>query len=88
LQLSNFMEDAVKNALEEMLRTEPYRSSGFDEKMKLDIMAYALNRLPPKYVVSEKGHLFTRVNELRHQFNTDIVVELSKAIEYVKAHPR
>ncbi len=88
MQLSNFMEDAVKNALEEMLRTEPYRSFGFDEKVKLDIMAYALNRLPPKYVVSEKGHLFTRVNELRHQFNTDIVVELSKAIEYVKAHPR
>lgn len=88
MQLTNFMEAAVKNVLEEMLRTDPYRSSNFDEKVKLDIMAYALNRLPPKYVVTEKGHLFTRVNELRHQFNTDIVVELSKAIEYIRANPR
>ena len=88
MQLTNFMEDAVKNVLEEMIKNEPYRSLGFDEKNKMDIMAYALNRLPPKYVVTQKGHLFTRVNELRQQFNTDIVVELSKAIEHIKTHPR
>ena len=88
MQISNFMEDAVKNVLEDMLANEPYRSVPLDEKTRLDIMAYALNRLPPKYVVTERGHLYTRMNELKHQFNTDIVVELSKAIEFVKAHPR
>ena len=88
MELTNFMENAVKNVFEEMLRNEPYRSASFDERTQMDIMAYALNRLPPKYVVTQKGHLYTRVNELRQQFNTDIVVELSKAIEHVKAHPR
>lgn len=82
------MEEAVKNSLEELLGEKPYKSMELDEKEKWDIMAYALNRLPPKYLVTEKGHLYTRVNELKQQFKTDIVVELSKAIKHVKANPR
>jgi len=88
VQLVNFMEDAVKKALEEMLQSEPFKSDPLDEKTKLDVLAYTLNHLPPKYVVTEKGHLFTRINELKQQFNTDIVVELSKAISHIKANPR
>jgi len=88
MQLINFMEEAVKRVLEELLTEEPYSEIKFTEKMKLDIIAYSLNRLPSRYIVSEKGHLYTRVDELRQQFKTDIVVELSKAIDHVKANPR
>jgi competence protein ComFB len=88
MQLINFMEEAVKRALEELLHEAAYQSIPFDEKAKMDILAYTLNHLPPRYVVTEKGHLFTRVDELRQQFRTDIVVELSKAISYITAHPR
>ncbi len=82
------MEDAVRSVLEEMLCDEAYQNLAMDAKLKLDVMAYALNRLPAKYVVSDRGHLYTRVQELRQQFKTDIVVELTKAIQHVSAHPR
>jgi competence protein ComFB len=86
--LTNYMEDAVRSVLEEMICDEAYQNLTMDPKLKLDVMAYALNRLPAKYVVSDRGHLYTRVQELRQQFKTDIVVELTKAIQHVLAHPR
>jgi len=58
-----------------------------NERMRLDVMAYALNRLPPKYVATQRGHVYTRVQELRQQFRTDIVVELTKALQLVMANP-
>jgi competence protein ComFB len=82
------MEDAVKRTLEELLTESAYRSLVLDDKAKLDVVAYSLNHLPPRYVVTEKGRLFTRVEELKQQFKTDIVVELSKAIGHVTANPR
>ncbi len=88
MQLVNFMEEAVKRVFEELLQEAPYRSLPFDEKTKLDILAFTLNHLPPRYLVSEKGLLYTRVDELRQQFKTDIIVELTQAIDRVKANPR
>lgn len=88
MQLVNFMEEAVRRALEELLEDPATQSALLDEKTRLDVVAFALNHLPPKYVVTEKGHLYTRVNELKQQFRTDIVVELTKAIAHVKANPR
>lgn len=88
MQLVNFMEEAVKRVLDDLLQENAYQSFQFDEKTKLDIIAFTLNHLPPRYVVSEKGHLYTRVDELRQQFKTDIIVELSLAINQVKANPR
>ncbi len=88
MQLINYMEEAVKRTLEELLLDPAYKKNDFNEKIKLDILAYTLNHLPPRYIVTEKGHLFTRVDELKQQFRTDILVELSKAIERIKANPR
>ena len=88
MDLVNFMEEAVKRTLEDLLQEPRYRSLALREKTKMDILAYALNHLPPRYSVTEKGRLFTRVNELKQQFTTDIVVELSRAIEHVSANPR
>lgn len=88
MQLVNFMEGAVQRVLEELLQDPAYRSVQLTEKAKLDVLAYALNHLPAKYVVTEKGHLFTRTEELKQQFHTDIVVELSKAVRHVQANPR
>ncbi len=88
MQLVNFMEEAVRNALEELLTEPAYKSLELDEKAQWDVIAFALNHLPPRYVVTEKGRLYTRAEELKQQFKTDIVVELSKAIQHVKANPR
>lgn len=88
MQIVNFMEETVKRSLEELLSEPTYLGLKLDEKARLDILAYALNHLPPKYVVTERGHLFTRVEEMRQQFKTDILVELSKAIEKVRSNPQ
>ncbi len=88
MQIVNFMEETVRRSLDEMLMEPNYRDLQLDEKAKLDVLAYALNHLPPKYVVTERGHLFTRVEEMRQQFRTDILVELSKAIEKVRSNPQ
>ena len=88
MQLANFMEEIVEKTLVELLQDQAYRSLNLDEKAKLDILAYALNQLPPRYAVTEKGLLYTRLNELKQQFTTDIIVELTKAIKLVQANPR
>jgi competence protein ComFB len=88
MQLVNFMEEVVKKTLEELLQDPAYSYLNLDDKAKLDILAFALNHLPPRYAVTEKGLLYTRLNEFRQQFTTDIVVELTKAIKRVQANPR
>ena len=88
MNLLNYMEEAVKRTLEEVLSQPAYEGMPFTEKERLDVCALALNHLPPRYVVTEKGHLFTRVEELKHQFKTDIIVELTKAIRQIKENPR
>jgi competence protein ComFB len=88
MQLVNFMEEIVKKTLDDLLQEPSYSYLNLDDKAKLDILAYALNHLPPRYAVTEKGLLFTRLNEFKQQFTTDIVVELTKAIKRVEANPR
>lgn len=87
VKLVNYMEEAVQSILDEMLKEEAYVHVADNERMRLDVMAYALNRLPPKYVATQRGHIYTRVQELRQQFRTDIVVELTKALQLVLANP-
>lgn len=80
------MEDAVHDTLTEMLgkRSNLCKCS----RCKLDIMAFALNHLPPKYVVTDKGHTYTRVAEMAQQFNADLVVAISKGLKHVGKNPR
>jgi len=87
MKLKNYMEDAIRSTLDELLEkrtTDVCKCS----RCRLDMIAYALNHLPPKYVVTDKGHTFTRVAEMQQQFGTDIVVALSKSIKQVAKNPR
>ncbi len=86
MKLKNYMEDAVRNTLDEMMekRTNVCKCS----RCKLDIMAFALNHLPAKYVVTDKGHTYTRVAEMAQQFNADLVVAISKGLKHVEKNPR
>lgn len=86
--LVNYMEEAACTVLGELLQDPAYEKIRADEKAKMDVLAYALNRLPPKYFVTEKGQIYTRVQELRQQFKTDILVELTKAIQKIMENPR
>lgn len=84
-QLKNYMEKVVfmvVNDIKEEIDTCTCNNC------LLDIVAIALNNLPPKYIVSEKGELYSKINSLKQQFEVDIITELTKAANIVKNNPR
>lgn len=86
MQIRNYMEDIVSDALEELLVQKDDICKC--QKCKLDMMVWALNRLHPKYSVSEKGRFFTKLEEEEVQSKADVVRELAKAITNVSKNPR
>jgi competence protein ComFB len=53
-----------------------------------DIVAYALNQLPPKYVVSNTGELYARMSEMSSEQEFDILLAVARAIQIVSKNPR
>jgi len=58
------------------------------ERCQFDISAMALNNLPPKYVVTRKGQLYTKLNAFQQQFNVDVISAVSRAASIVSKNPR
>jgi competence protein ComFB len=85
LHLKNYMEIIVENSMDNVLKD--YAGCRCD-KCRMDIMAIALNKLTPHYVVSEKGSLFAKVDSLEFQFMADVTSEIISAAEFVQKHPR
>ena len=79
--LKNYMEDVVLSIMDEVIGNMEICKC---EKCKMDIAAIALNNLPPKYVVTDKGELYSKVNFLKGQFNADVILEITKAAMIVK----
>ncbi len=52
-------------------------------RCRADVVTYALNHLPPKYVVSIGGEIFTRVHINQVQFQADVTAAILVAIEKV-----
>jgi competence protein ComFB len=86
MQVFNYMEDIVTEVLASLLSDR--QDICKCEKCQLDIAAWALNRLPPKYVVSDKGRLFTKLQEVQVQFKADVVRELTHAIAQISKNPQ
>lgn len=84
MQLKNYMEVIVKDTIEDIL---PDINVCRCERCKLDIAAKALNDLPPKYVVTQKGEIFSKINKLRSQFEVDVITAITKAAILVKRNP-
>lgn len=84
--LKNMMEDEVFMAIDKILG--PMDDVRKCDKCKNDIAAIALNNVKPNYVVTEKGYLYSKVNNMGYQFSTDVTTALIKAIEIVKNNPR
>ncbi|HAA43831.1 MAG TPA: competence protein ComFB [Ruminiclostridium sp.] len=80
-QLKNYMEDVVILVIKDIIKDMEVCTC---EKCSLDIAAIALNTLPPKYIVSEKGELYSRIDALRQQFEVDVMTAVTKAASIVK----
>lgn len=86
MQFKNYMEEAVERTIEEILarRDDVCKC----DRCKMDIKALALNHLPPKYVVTDRGYVYTKVNELESQFKADMTVAATNALKVVRDNPR
>lgn len=84
-KLKNYMEDVVIHKTDELLKILNICKC---EKCRLDIIAIALNELPPKYVVTNMGELFSKVRELEQQFEVDIEAAIVKAAIFVSKSPK
>jgi competence protein ComFB len=83
--MKNYMEDVVAEMLPAVLaRMEVCQC----DRCRYDIMAYVLNKLPPKYVVTRKGHLYTKLSAFQQQFEVDVITAITTAAAIVSAHPR
>lgn len=84
-KLKNYMEDIVISTAESILKLLNICKC---EKCRLDIIALALNDLPPKYIVTEKGELYSKLNELENQFGVDVQAAIIKAALIVGKNPK
>ena len=86
MKFHNYMEDIVLNMMDKIL---PQRDDICKcEKCKLDIVALVLNKLPPKYVVTSKGVVYTRLAQLKIQLKADLAKEITQAISIVQDKPQ
>jgi len=85
LEIKNYMENVVLDLLDPVLSN---LNSCRCDNCQHDILAIALNSLPPKYVVTKKGELYTKLNTLQHQFDVDIISAIAKASVIVSRNPR
>lgn len=57
------------------------------ERCKMDVAAIALNNLPTKYVATDKGSIYVKIQEMEIQYIVDVIREVTMAMEKVKVHP-
>ena len=83
--LRNFMEDCVEDFLQKIIANMDICKC---KKCQMDILAYALNQLPPKYIATNKGHVFARIDALNIQAEADIFAAISNGIKLVSENPQ
>jgi len=82
--LKNHMEEVVFNQMDTVLQDIQMCKCN---KCQMDIAAIALNELPPKYVVTDKGVLFTKIDALQSQFEIGVTSAIIRAALIVRKSP-
>lgn len=80
----NYMEEIVLGYLDDILKEI---NMCHCDRCKLDIVAKALNDLPAKYVVTQKGEIYSKIDKLKTQFEVDVITAITKAAIIVKRNP-
>jgi competence protein ComFB len=84
--IKNLVEDHV-NAAYEMLRSHFPAFCGC-ELCREDVLTFALNRLPPRYVARREGSVVTEVNLEKEQSRAAIEVVVMEALRKISVAPR
>ncbi|HCA71389.1 MAG TPA: competence protein ComFB [Ruminococcaceae bacterium] len=83
-EYKNIMEDMVEEIYE---KNKENLACCDCPRCHCDIIAYALNHLPPHYVVSQAGALYAKTYLMNKQHEMDITAALAKGSLLVKNHP-
>lgn len=57
-------------------------------RCRADIIAYALNQLPPKYVGLQEGEAYAKRFILQKEYRTRVMAALVRGAEIVRENPR
>lgn len=80
----NIMEELVRQEYEILMdRMDMCKC----KRCRNDVLALALNTLPPKYVVTKKGYLVTKLASYDMQYHADILSAITSACLRVKKYP-
>lgn len=83
-RIVNYMEIWVEEYMEILLEKVDCCKC---DKCKRDIFALAVNNLKPCYVATTLGKIMAKLESTKQQVETDIVVEVTKAINKVNNNP-
>lgn len=83
--VKNIMEDVVSVKIDGLIQAE---NACACEKCRADVMVLALNNLPPRYVSTVSGDVFSHFEMVTQQPQTDIVAAIVNAIKVVSDNPR
>ncbi len=86
MELQNYMEILMWQRLDDVLDSHP--GICHCERCRYDIAALAMNFLPPRYVVTDKGQIYTKIKALEQQFTIDIITAITHAVKIVNSTPR
>ena len=82
--LVNLMEETVLNKIDQLWKQTNYCTC---DKCRMDVAAYALNRLPPRYVQSMAGKMLHKFDASTTQMDVEITAVVYKGIEIVGDDP-
>lgn len=85
MEMQNYMEILMWQRLDDVLNAHPGVCRC--EKCRYDIAALAMNFLPPRYVVTDQGQIYTKIKALEQQFTIDIVTAITHAVKVVSSTP-
>ena len=80
----NVMEVLVREKAEKYMRAS---GTCCCDQCMVDVMAYTLNHLPPKYVVMSKGEMIPKLTFYEAQHSSDITARLMQACDVVAKSP-
>ena len=85
LLIKNVMEDIIEKRMMPIIK-----QTGCCDclKCRSDIAAYVLNNVRPKYVVTEKGELFSKTVQHDTGFDTKLMILISEGVMRIKENPR
>jgi competence protein ComFB len=87
MALKNYMEDVVTDVADIMLKDAD--ESGITLSMRRDIIAYSLNRLTPKYIVSGRGFVHSIIQEEKNpNLMANIINVVKEGIDVITSRKR